>query len=787
MPTEKWNTIYERLRQMDRGEILDRGRQALAKRSDALLGWLGFDFAKDARRSRPGTRGNFFFALESVESILSLIRQRLPGRVEQIIQEAEQICQHRFGLLGYKALDYGSPFGWSIDWHCDVVHGKHSPRKAFYRIRYLDYEECGDSKIIWELNRHQHLVTLAKAYRLTNDRRYVDEILRQKRHWQAENPYPFGINWASSLEVAFRSLSWLWTYYLLQGSPGVPALHDEWLRGLALHGRHIERYLSTYFSPNTHLLGEGVALFFLGVLCPELVAAERWKSLGWEIVLRESERQIRGDGFHFEQSTYYHVYALDFFLHAAVLAAVNGIAAPKVLEDRIEKMLAALCLLGRDGPPPRFGDDDGGRLFDPRRNRAEHLLDPLATGAILFHRGDFKGAVPSLPEETLWLLGEEGVRQWDQLEGTAPKCESAALLEAGYYLLATERTQLFVDAGLLGALSGGHGHADALSICLQSHGHSLLIDPGTAEYVGPGGDRDFFRGTEMHNTLRVDGMNQAETAGVFSWRRLAQSKVEHWVQGHSFEMLVASQDGYQRLDQPVTHRRWVISLKNGVYVVRDVVEGAGKHPIEIAWHFRDDLDEREGVFRAKGAACGLAILPAQKDWKKEIRRKACSPVYGEKAPMTTLIFDADIILPADFAVVLVTSENAGLPAGSFDRIDLDLESNVSAYQYSANDSDYFFFFNERGGEWQSTSVSSDAKCVCHKRWPGDSEERLAFCNGSYAKIAGGAELRSSRRVAWAELVVNKSGRTICSSDPSAILNRAPDPVSDAAPTFSSGT
>ena len=237
-------------------------------------------------------------------------------------------------------MDYGRP----IDWHRDAVHGKRAPRKPFYKIRYLDYDEVGDSKVTWELNRHQHLVTLAKAYRLTGDRRYADETLRQWRHWWAENPYPVGINWASSLEVAFRSLSWIWTYHLLQGSPGVPDLQNEWHRGLALHGRHIERHLSTYFSPNTHLLGEGVALFFLGVLCPDLNAAERWKSLGWKIVLQEAERQVRSDGFHFEQSSYYHVYALDFFLHSAVLASANGIPTPKSFEDTIEKMLTRSVL-----------------------------------------------------------------------------------------------------------------------------------------------------------------------------------------------------------------------------------------------------------------------------------------------------------------------------------------------------------------------------------------------------------------------------------------------------------
>jgi hypothetical protein len=90
------------------------------------------------------------------------------------VRQADQICGHPFNLLGYTDLHYlgytdlhyGSPIGW----HLDAVHGKRAPRKSFYKVRYLDYAEVGDSKVTWELNRHQHLVTLAKAYRLTSDR-----------------------------------------------------------------------------------------------------------------------------------------------------------------------------------------------------------------------------------------------------------------------------------------------------------------------------------------------------------------------------------------------------------------------------------------------------------------------------------------------------------------------------------------------------------------------------------------------------------------------------------------
>jgi Heparinase II/III-like protein/Heparinase II/III N-terminus len=769
MAIEKWRHVGARLWRMDRDELFDRCRQGIAKRSDAMLGWLSYDFS-DLRRADTTESDNFFFASQSVDSILFLLKQRLPGRAKKIVEEADRICGHHFDLLGYQNLDYNQANDWSIDWHWDAVHRKQSPKKAFHRVRYLSYSQCGDSKVIWELNRHQHLVTLAKAYRLTHDVRYADEILRQWRHWQAENPYPKGINWSSSLEVAMRSLSWLWTLYLLRGAPGIYDFRSEWLRGLALHGRHIERYLSTYFSPNTHLLGEGVGLFFLGILCPELDAAKCWKSLGWRIILTESKRQIREDGFHFEQSTYYHVYALDLLLHATLLACLNNIQVPKPLEDRIEKMLSVLCLLGRSGPPPQFGDDDGGRLFDPRRNRAEHLMDPLATGAILFQRGDFKATAENLREETLWLLGEEGVRQWDLLPAAPVTRESAALTESGCYLLTSDDSQLIVDAGPLGVHSGGHGHADALSVAFQSRGHSLLIDCGTCEYVGPGKDRNRFRGTEAHNTLTVDGLNQTESAATFSWHKPAHARVDQWIKGQNFDLLIVSHDGYQRLRPPVTHRRWVISLKNGAYLIRDAVEGSGKHHLNIAWHLAQNLQaDRDYIFRIKDEISGLAFCPVQDaDWRSELRTDSYSPAYGQKAPITVLNFARATTCPVEFAVVVRAWCKAPCGVDSLKCIGRRSIAGVSHYQYEWDGGKCSFVFNDCREPWRSGRLSSDAEYLCHMT-PHSSGEQLIFANGTYANIDGGTELRASRPVDWAELIMKGGERKVFSSDSAAML------------------
>ncbi len=678
---------------------------------------------------------------------------------------AEKISRHHFDLLGYENLDYGPV----IDWHLDLVHGKRGPRKPWCNIRYLDFEEVGDAKITWELNRHQHLVTLAKAYRLSGDEKFATEILAQWKHWQAGNPYPIGMNWASSLEVAFRSLSWIWTYFLLEDSPAMtPELQRDWTRVLGLNGRHIETYLSTYFSPNTHLLGEAVALFFLGTLFPDLPRAQPWKQRGWDVVVESARKQVRADGFYFEQSTYYHVYALDMFLHARVLAALNEVAIPSDYDAILIRMLNALCLLGRAGVVPRLGDDDGGRLFDPRRNRSEYLLDPLSTGAVLFQRGDFKFVSGGPREEMIWLLGASGLAAFEKLESTQPSDGSVALKDSGLYLMADAEAgqQAMIDAGPQGSGTAGHGHADALSLTLTGNGRSLLMDPGTLEYIGESQqDRVFFRGTSAHNTMRVDGMDQADYAGPFAWSNLPAVQAERWITGREFNLFVGRHDGYQRLPAPVIHWRWVFHRKSRFWLVRDVASGEGRHSLELSWHLGANLSPasaRDYLFGDGQESLGLVTAEGH-GWSQSAHRGNWSPAYGRQERTTVLTFGTLATLPVEFATLLLP--NASLHAGMGRLERLPSDPAVRGYRYSKTGEEHCFFFANTSQPWTFGAWNSDAQFVYWSSNREGGQQVLVLCHGTYAEVGPARLFATGGLVDYAEVVVADGKTGMFSSDP----------------------
>ena len=754
---------------MDAAEISSRLRQAFGKRADLLRSRAEFAFHEEPTLSAPD--GHFFFESSDIPEVLQDLGSRMPEQAEWVVEEAERICAHRFRLLGYSNLDYGP----KIDWHLDAVHQVRSPRKPSFRINYFDPAEVGDAKVTWELSRHQHLVVLAKAYRLTNNPRFALECFAQWYSWQEQNVYPLGIHWSSSLEVAFRSLSWLWVSFLFGGCDIVPtAFPRDLFRACSVNARYIEQFLSTYTSPNTHLLGEAVALFFLGTMCPRFPSAHRWQQTGWRIILEEAVQQVRPDGFHFEQSTYYHVYALDFFLHARMLAARNQIEIPEWFDQTLIRMLEALSPLGQSGSPPSFGDDDGGRVFDSSRNRREHLLDPLSTGAVVFHRGDFKSACGKLREETLWLYGPDAVRRFDDLPHTHIR-SSGSLTESGVYVMSGADDppfQLVIDAGPQGTHNAGHGHADALSVHLSGYGQEFLCDPGTFEYCGDGQGRSWFRSTRAHNTLSVDGLDQAEARGPFAWNSLPKTRVERWITGRSFEVFTGSHDGYRRLQFPVTHERWVVHFRGLGWLIRDVALGSGNHTLDLAWHLGPNLSlEGENISTREGGT-GLHFLVGRAvGWSQDLRDEFWSPAYGVRIPAKTIHVCFAGQLPTEFATFLQPIAGHRSAATASLRCDTAEESVVRTYSYVSPQDQCGAVFAPNAKSWSHQGWSSDADLLCYHS-SGGSLKSLLLCNASFVDWQGQRLWSSPRAVRWCELASRQehAGMEVVSISPETTAN-----------------
>lgn len=653
------------LRRVGIREIWVRGRQAVASTVDRLGSTWRVRAPSELPLVRlvspsvtdkdPGSAGAH--AMAEVRAAFLAGAARLPGLADipgtaaavrtrfgdagvlRLRAQADRIVAGELDLLGYRGLDFGDP----IEWHLDPTTGVRSPLRHWSRIRYLDRSVAGDKKVVWELNRLQHLLTLARAFAVTGDERYARVIAQQLDSWIAGNPPGRGINWASSLEVAYRSIAWLWVLALTARSSALKDVFERSIPTLWQHGRHIETYLSTYFSPNTHLSGEALGLVYLGSMLP-VRDAERWLSLGRRILLRCLDWHVRSDGVYFEQSTYYHAYTVDIYTQFWLLADSGD-------RDRIRGPLVALLdfLLHAqrpDGSTPQIGDDDGGRLLPLGPGRGNDFRYALSTGAVLMGRADLKHGASELAEETLWLLGPEAATTFDALDSAAPTDLSKAFPDGGYYIQRDgwdgRSNYLIIDCGPHGGLQNyGHAHADALSFELCANGEPLIVDAGTYTYTGSAADRDRFR-TTLHNTLLIDGLASSEPSDPFHWRSAAHCRARVWWSCDRADLFVGEHDGFARIESGLVHERSVLFLKPEYWLIRDRVRGcAHEHGFELAFQCAPGaVAALDGCLASISSTAGAGpdlVLATTDTLTWRVEAGAVAPVYGASMEAPRLV------------------------------------------------------------------------------------------------------------------------------------------------------
>ncbi len=231
----------------------------------------------------------------------------------------------------------------------------------------------------------------------------------------------------------------------------------------------------------------------------------------------------------------------------------------------------------------------------------------IATGAVLFDRPDLAAKAGTVDSKTVTLLGVQcgaHASRSSSSAGAPASVRAMQFSESGYYLLGAgfdtpDEVRLLVDAGPLGYLSiAAHGHADALSFVLNIGDREILVDPGTYAYhTDPGMaallPQHAARTTPWASTSRTSRCRPAISCGPTTRARAASSSNC----GPASQRFVGEHDGYQRLEDPVVHRREIVfDPDQQVIEVADMLRCEGEHAARRAWHFAEDCQvERDGA------------------------------------------------------------------------------------------------------------------------------------------------------------------------------------------------
>jgi hypothetical protein len=287
-----------------------------------------------------------------------------------------------------------------------------------------------------------------------------------------------------------------------------------------------------------------------------------------------------------------------------------------------------------DGTTPFFGDDDGGRLVMLDARAPNDFRAPLATGAALFSRGDYKFVAGDAAEELLWLLGVEGLRKYDSLDAHEPEKLSQAFPDGGYFVMrdgwTPDSNYLLFDCGPHGALNCGHAHADALSFDLSARGRTLLVDPGTYTYTGSKELRDWFRSSQAHNTVTLDGESSSIPDGPFTWKTVAPCRLIEWITTDDYDYVCGERAGIVRS---------IMFRKGKYWIVRDTVKSPKQHTADIYFHFDSTANPslKDGIIYEPQSGLTIRVIGSG-CWIEE--NQWVSHCYGQKEPAKVFRFSA---------------------------------------------------------------------------------------------------------------------------------------------------
>jgi hypothetical protein len=373
----------------------DKPQSTYVSDADLRRALGGESVAVVASRIRTNRAPHLVPGFVDLNSTVKAVKQAFPDSIEESRLEAEAILNHRITLFG-RSFDVGS----RIDWHRDPQTEARWPL-AHYTVVPLVIQQGADVRVVWELNRLHHLVTLGRAYLLTSDERYTEEFLRQLASWYEDNPPRFGVNWTVAMEAGIRAVNIIAAMEMFRGSPSVTDQAIELiLKILLAHGRFIRANLEfSYRTTSNHYLSNLIGLFAIGETVPELREARGWRDFSGSRLVKEMNRQVHADGVDYEGSTGYHRFVLEIFSLFFSLCRSGSFDPGTAFCGRLEAMFDFVrCYLKPDHTAPAIGDSDDGRLIKfKNRPAADHSY--LMSIAVLLQNGTFKHRAQSTKKD----------------------------------------------------------------------------------------------------------------------------------------------------------------------------------------------------------------------------------------------------------------------------------------------------------------------------------------------------------------------------------------------------
>lgn len=389
-----------------------------------------------------------------------------------------------------------------------------------------------------------------------------EQQLQLMVQWINQHLRKRGVAW-SGFNCAIRTINWLKILYYIRSDSNQPELTryfkiiQQSIFEQSLHNyRHIEHHI-----PGNHVLFQYISLWLVYQVWPE------WEEQPGRLTTLENKlsdevkKEFKSNGFHFELSSHYHVQATLF------------------------------CLIWFD-------------IKDNLDLKNENEISGILIKAINVI-GDML-----LPDDSLPLIGDNCYPFWhDSLNDDIANIRQLALhhfnidifrkqdktveLKNDWLIHRNGQQHVMMDVGRVGlSANPGHGHGDLLSIIYSDAGQPLFIDPGTYLYSNDD-EAIACKETVHHNTLSLNGNNQAKLWGFFRWAYLPSKPIYKFENKKNGLYIQAQFNGYHH-KKSITHKRIIDCKSDELLIIDEIIDHLnGEQDLFLNFILHPDLNVYE--------------------------------------------------------------------------------------------------------------------------------------------------------------------------------------------------
>ncbi len=554
-------------------------------RENEIAKWIHSGIPKEAQSYYDfwkSKKAHHFVDSKNISDYRNSIKALLDEReIANLIALAEELKKGSFTYFSVTKGNIGFPPNWHIN---PFTQQKSSSTDHWSRIPVYS-QETGDIKYIWEPGRFGTAYLLSRVYWLTGDESYAETFWQLIESWYRSNPPNTGAHWRCGQEISIRIMAWCFALYAFADSPTTTPFRVHLLVGMIAAQAHRVSGLTeyAYLQQNNHSISEGVGLWTVGILFPELKYSKRWRAQGKKILEIDAERLIDKDGSFSQKSNNYHRLMLQDYLYAIRIGEVNGYTFSDFLLSRVRKAGEFLIqMLDRySGHVPNLGGNDGA-LIIPLNNCDYQDYRPvcgsinyLFNKTILFNSGPWN-------EDLFWFFGPEALNS----PIYSPDQSSMNADSGGYYTLVGSESWAMVRCD---SSDTRPTHADMLHADIWFKGINLTMDAGSYRYYDNPPWNDGLKGTDVHNTIMIDNTHQMDRGSRFIWTNWVKARTRYRLSDNQglLDYFEGEHFGYKRLANPVTHRRAIARIKDLYWIIVDDILGVGIHQIKLHWLLPD--------------------------------------------------------------------------------------------------------------------------------------------------------------------------------------------------------